>query len=104
MRKVADRYLPLLVDVCEEGAAVVDAEVEDAVLVWCLERDAEDGRVCGLCDGREVEALEGRQHAELELDVVGGGRGEGLEVVVGVLGDFDLEVLGKYKLQRSKAW
>jgi hypothetical protein len=43
VRKVSDRDLPLLVDVCEKRAAVVDAEVEDAVLVWCLERDAEDG-------------------------------------------------------------
>ena len=93
MRKVADSNLALLIDVGEEWAAVVDAEVEDAVLVRCAECDAEDGRVRGLRDRGEVEALEGREHAKLELDVVGGGWHEGLEVVVGVLGDLDLEVL-----------
>lgn len=41
----------------------------------------------------EVQALEGRKHAELKLDVVLGGGDEGSEVVVGVLGDLDLEVL-----------
>ena len=94
MRKVAHRDLALLVDVGEERAAVVDAEVEDAVLVGRAEGDAEDGRVCGLRDGGQVQALEGREHAEFELDVVGRGRGEGREVVVCVFGDFDLEVLG----------
>ena len=82
VRKVADRDLSLLVDVREEGAAVVDAEVEDAVLIGCFERDAEDCGVCSLRDGGEVEALEGGEHAEFELDVVGGGGGEGDEVVV----------------------
>jgi hypothetical protein len=91
--KVADSDLALLVDVGEERTAVVDAEVEDAVLVGRLEGDAENGGVCGLRDGGEVEALEGGEHAELELDVVGGGGDEGLEVIVGVFGDFDLEVL-----------
>jgi hypothetical protein len=42
VRKVADGDLPLLVDVGDEGAAVVDAEVEDAVLVGGFEGDAED--------------------------------------------------------------
>jgi predicted fused transcriptional regulator/phosphomethylpyrimidine kinase len=46
-----------------------------------------------LCDRGEVQALEGRKHAELKLDVVLGGGDEGSEVVVGVLGDLDLEVL-----------
>jgi hypothetical protein len=93
VRKVANGNLSLLVDVREEGAAVVDAEVEDAVLIGGFEGDAKDGGVGGLADGREVEALEGREHAEFELDVVAGGGDEGLEVVVGVFGDFDLEVL-----------
>jgi hypothetical protein len=80
--KVADGNLALLVDVGKEWAAVIDAEVEDAVLIGCLECDAEDGRVCGLCNGREVETLERGEHAELELQVVVGGRNKGLEVVV----------------------
>jgi hypothetical protein len=93
VRKVADSDLALFINVGEERAAVVDAEVENAVLVGRLEGDAEDGGVCGLRNGGEVEALEGGEHAEFELDVVGGGGDEGLEVIVGVFGDFDLEVL-----------
>jgi hypothetical protein len=94
MGKVAHSHLPLLVEVGEEGAAVVDAEVEDAVLVGCPEGYAENGRVCGLRDGRQIKAVEGREHAELELHRVAGGGGEGGEVVVFVFGDFDLEGLG----------
>jgi hypothetical protein len=91
--KVAYCDLPLLVDVCEEWAAVVDAEVEDTMLVGCLECDAENGGVCGLCHWGEVQALEGREHGKLELNVVGRGGGEGLEVIMVILGDLDLKVL-----------
>ena len=93
MGEVADGDLPLLVDVGDEGAAVVDAEVEDAVLVGRLEGDAEDGGVCGRGDGGEVEAVEGREHAELQLHLVARVGDEGLEAVVDPLGDLDLVVL-----------
>jgi len=93
VRKVPDGDLPLFVDVGDKWAAVVDAEVENAVLIGCPERDAEDGCVRGLCDRREIQALEGREHAELKLDVVFGRGDKGSEVVVGVFGDLDLEVL-----------
>ena len=93
MGKVPDGDLPLLVDVGDKGAAVVDAEVENAVLIGCPECDTEDCCVCGLCDWREVQALEGREHAELKLDVILGRGDEGSEMVVRVFGDFDLEVL-----------
>lgn len=93
MRKVPDGDLPLLIDVGDEGAAVVDAEVEDSMLVGCPERDAENGCVCALCDRREIQALEGGEHAELKLNVVLGRGDEGSEVVVRVFRDFDLEVL-----------
>jgi hypothetical protein len=93
VRKVADGDLPLLVDVGDEGAAVVDAEVEDAVLVGGLEGDAEDGGVCGCGDGGEVEAVEGGEHAEFELHLVARVGGEGREAVVDPFGDFDLVVL-----------
>lgn len=85
--------LPLLIDVGEEGAAVVDAEVEDAVLIWGLECDAKDGGVRGLANWGEIEALEWREHAELELNLVVGRWDKGREVIVGVLGDLDLEML-----------
>jgi hypothetical protein len=94
VRKVAYSDLSLLIDVCKEGSAEIDAEVEDAVLVGGFESDAEDGSVCSLRDGREVQALEGREHAEFQLDVIGGGGYEGNEVIVGVLGYLHLEVLG----------
>ena len=93
MGKVPDCDLPLLIDVCNEGSAVVDAEVEDTMLIGSLESDAEDGGVGGLRDGGEIEAVERRQHAELELDVVVRGGDKGHEAVVGPLGDLDLEVL-----------
>jgi predicted fused transcriptional regulator/phosphomethylpyrimidine kinase len=46
-----------------------------------------------LCDRREIQALEGGEHAELKLNVVLGRGDEGSEVVVRVFRDFDLEVL-----------
>jgi hypothetical protein len=95
VRKVADSNLPLLIQVGDEGATVVDAEVEDAMLVGGAEGDAEDGGVGGLRDGLEVEAVEGGEHAEFELDGVASGGEEGGEVVVFVFGDFDLEGLGR---------
>jgi hypothetical protein len=94
-----DCDLPLLIDVCDEGAAVVDAEVEDAVLVGGLERDAKDGGVRGLRDWGKVEAVERRQHAEFKLDVVVCLRDEGGEVVLFPFGDLDLEVL--YEISKS---
>lgn len=51
VRKVPDSDLPLLVDVGEEWAAVVDAEVEDTMLVGCLERGTKDGSVVRLGHG-----------------------------------------------------
>jgi len=93
VRKVPDGDLPLFVNVGDKGAAVVDAEVENAVLIGCSERDAEDGCVRGLCDRRKVQALEGREHAELKLDVILGRGDEGSEAIVRVFGDLDLEVL-----------
>lgn len=93
MRKVPDGNLPLLIDVGDKGAAVVDTEVENAVLIGCPECDTEDGRVRGLCDWGEIQALEGREHAELKLDVILGRGDEGSKVVVRVFGDLDLEVL-----------
>ncbi len=54
VRKVPDGNLPLLVDVGDERPAVIDAEVENAMLIGCPESHAEDGCVRGLCDRRKV--------------------------------------------------
>lgn len=94
MGKVAHGDLALLVDVGEEGPAVVDAEVEDAVLVGRAERGTEDGAVGGAADGGEIQPVEGREHAEFELDGVAGGGDIRGEMVMIVFGDFDGEVLG----------
>jgi hypothetical protein len=59
VRKVADSDLPLFINVGEEGAAVVDAEVEDTVLIGRLEGNSENGSVCGLRDGGQIKAMEG---------------------------------------------
>ena len=93
MREVTDSDLSLLVDGRKERSSVVDAEVENAMLIGRLEGDAEDGSVCGLGDGREVQALEWGEHAEFELDLVVGGWDKRSQVIVRVFRDFDLEVL-----------
>ena len=82
MREVSDCDLPLLVDIGEEGTAIVDAEVEDAVLVGGLESDSEDCCVSRLRDGGEIEAVKGREHAEFELNLVVRRENERGEVVI----------------------
>ena len=85
--------LPLLINVSQEGPLVVDAEVEDAVLVGRGEGGLVDCRVLRCADRVERDAVEGREHAEFELEGVGGGDGEGDVVVEGVFGELDLECL-----------
>ena len=93
MRKVPDSNLPLLINVGNEWAAVVDTEVEDSVLVGCLKSCTEDGSVLGLRNWRQIEAVERRKHAEFKLDVVIRREDEWSEVVVFIFGDLDLEML-----------
>jgi hypothetical protein len=90
---MSDCDLPLFLNVREEGTVVLDMEIEDTMLIGGLEGGAEDGRVCGLREGSEVDAVEGRQHAEFELNGVAGGGDEGGQVGVGVFGDLDCECL-----------
>lgn len=81
--------LSFLVNVREERSPVIDAEVEDTVLIRGLEGGAEDGRVGGLRQRREVKAMEWRQHAELELYRIASRWDKGDEVVLVVFGDLD---------------
>lgn len=69
MSHVADGDGDLLLDVGEEWSLVVDEEVEDTVLV----RQGEGGGVGVRFRSRrgEVEAMERREHGDLELEVVG---------------------------------
>lgn len=82
VRKVSDTDFPLLIDVCEERTLVVDAEIEDTVLVGELEGGGVDGAVRGLRHRPERETVEGRQHGELELYCVGGWGCVGCEMVI----------------------
>jgi hypothetical protein len=93
VRKVPDSDLPLLVNVGDEWAAVVDTEVEDTMLVGCLEPSTKNGSVLSLRNWGEIEAVKRREHAELKLDVIVWSRDEGSKVVIVVFRYFDLEVL-----------
>lgn len=86
---VADADGALLLDVGEERALVVDHKVEDAVLVRRHELRAVGGGVVRLVDGGEVQAVEGRQHGELELQLILFGEGERHPLVPVVLGQRD---------------
>lgn len=81
----ADRVL--FVHVGVERPLVVDAEVEDAVLVRGDEVGAEDGGVGGCEQWGEIETVEGREHGELKLERVALGDGERLPGVPDVLGN-----------------
>lgn len=56
--EVADSDLSLLIDIGQERTTVVDAEVEDSVLIRGLERDAENGCVGGLGYWGKVQSVE----------------------------------------------
>ena len=91
--KVTDSDSALLVDVAEERTLVVDDEVENTMLVGYGEGGLEDGAVGSRLDWVQSHAVEGRQHAELELESVTGSRKEGDPTVTVVLGQFNREVL-----------
>ena len=86
---VADRHRLLVLEVRQEGPLVVDLEVEDAVLVGQGEgRRVRRRLLAGLLGRRrQRQPVEGREHAEFELQGVRGrGDGEGGPLVPGVLG------------------
>jgi hypothetical protein len=91
---------PLLLDIRQKGPFVVYSKAENAVLVGGRECCGVDGGVAGLIEGgwgwecgMEVEAVEGGEHAEFELEGVRGGEGEGDVVGAGVFGEGDAEGL-----------
>ena len=91
--KVANSDSALLVDVAEEWTLVVDDEIEDTMLIGHGEGGLEDGAVGIRLDWVQSYAVEGRQHAELELESVSGSRKEGDPTVAVVLGKFNREML-----------
>jgi hypothetical protein len=91
--KVADSDGALLVDVAEERTLVVDDEVENTMLIGHGEAGLEDGAVGSRPDRVQSHTVEGRQHAEFELERVSGSMEERDPTVTTVLGQFDREVL-----------
>lgn len=72
VRVVAHSDGSLLVNVGQKGTLVGEAEVKDAVLVGQLERGAKDSGFGAARDGGKVDAVVGREHGDLELDLVAG--------------------------------
>ena len=95
VREVSNRNLPLLIDVGKEGTTIVDSEVENAVLVGSLECNTKDCCVGSLRYRREIETVKRREHAKLELNIVVGRENKGCEMIVYILGNFNLELLRK---------
>lgn len=89
MCKVADANRILLFDIGEERALVVNQEVEDSVLVGKRKGHAVDGGVIGGARKLQVQAVEGREHGELELEKVVFGEDKGHPLVPDVLGQGD---------------
>lgn len=89
MRKVADADGVLLLDIGEVGALVVDLEVEDSMLVGKSKGNAVDGSIFSGAGKSEVEAVEGGEHGELELEDIVFRKGEGHPLVPAVLGQGD---------------
>ena len=89
MREVADGDCALLLDVGEEGTAVLHEEVVDAVLIGQLEGLGVEGGLGARARWDQVQAVEGREHAELELEVVACCGRERLPVVADPFGHLD---------------
>lgn len=70
MRHVSHTDRVLLIEVSQEGTLVIDFEVEDAVLVGQSKSGAVDGGRISGSNELQVQAVEGREHGEFELEVV----------------------------------
>lgn len=93
MSEVANGDLALFLNGSQKGALIVDFEHEDTMLVGCSEGGAVDCAVGRGGSREEWNPVEGRKHAEFELEVVVCRDGEGRVVCTIVLADFDGEFL-----------
>lgn len=89
VRKVADGDLVLLLNGGEEGPLVVDTEGEDTVLIRGHELSTEHSAGISAGRGLESQAVERREHGELELELVSARNLKGNPLVVDILGDFN---------------
>lgn len=90
MSHVSYAYGSLLLDVSEERSLVVDEEVEDSVLIGQDEAGAKGSSIVGCACRGEIEAVEGREHREFELQSIALGNGKGNPLVPDVLGQGDV--------------
>ena len=58
--EMSDRYFPLYIHVGKEWSLIIDAERKYAMLIWKLERSAEDCAVGCLRNGYKIETMIGR--------------------------------------------
>lgn len=70
MCKMSYCHFSLDIHIGEEWSLVVDAEGENAMLVWQSEGRAKDRAICSLGHWNEVEPVEWREHGEFELDSI----------------------------------
>lgn len=70
MRKVADRDFVLLLDVGQERPLIIDAEGENAVLVWRGETDSENCAVLSILLWQKIQTMPGGKHGKFKLDCV----------------------------------
>lgn len=89
MRKMTNSYCVLLHDVVVERPLVVDQEVEDAMLIRAFKVDRVGCTICRDHSRGQGQAVEGRQHRELELQHIFLGDDEGSPVVPYVFGHGD---------------
>jgi hypothetical protein len=94
MGKMPDGNLHLLFHGRQKRPLIVDLESENAVLVGEAEGRWESSAIGGVRDGMEGEALEWGQHGEFELEGVGRGKLERPPGVVRVFREGDGEGLG----------
>jgi hypothetical protein len=93
MRVVSNSDFMFLFYVAEERSLVVDAEGENAMLVWDGEGGAVDGAVFGHRGCCEVETMEGREHGKFDLERIVIGDGKRRKGVDDVFRQFDVESL-----------
>jgi hypothetical protein len=87
-------YFFLDIHICEERTFVVDAKGKDAVLIGKFKASIEYSAVGCFGDWFEIEAVKRGEHGELKLKSVGGRKGKGRQVAIGILRELDLKCLG----------
>lgn len=102
--EVADGDLVLLLDSGEERSLIVNTEREDTVLIGSHKLSTEDGAGISAADGLQGQTVEGREHSELELELVIAGNLEWHPLVVDILRDLDVVDLYMGNMGLASEW